>query len=48
MRVRSAAAVVLSFVTGELLGEWRSLPEDGSFPVDDVNGDDEDERYTNC
>jgi len=28
---------------GELLREWRALAEDGAFPVDDVDGDNEDE-----
>jgi len=28
---------------GELLGEWRAFTEDGTFPVDDVDGDHEDE-----
>ena len=34
--------------TGYMLGEWGAFSEDGAFPVNYVDGDDEDEGYANC
>lgn len=48
MDLRKAAAIVLDFAFGELLGERRSLSEHGSLPVDDVDCDDEDEGDADC
>jgi hypothetical protein len=34
---------MLGTFVGELLGKWGALSEDWSLPVDDVDGEDEDE-----
>ena len=43
VRKPAAAGVLLLSCAGELLGERRTFAQDGAFPVDDVDGDDEDE-----